>query len=37
MVIYKKNIFDVMLHLDAKGPSKQNILMADTILAEPGP
>jgi len=37
MVIYKKNIFDVMLHLDAKGPSKQYILMADTILAEPGP
>jgi len=25
-----------MLHLEAKWPSKQNILIADTILAEPG-
>jgi len=37
MVIYKKNIFDVMPDLDAEWPSKQNILRADTILAEPGP
>jgi len=36
MVIYKK-VFDVMLHLEAEWPSKQNILIADTILAEPGP
>jgi len=27
----------VMLHLEAQWPSKQNILNADTILAEPGP
>jgi len=26
-----------MLHLEAEWTSKQNILMADTILAEPGP
>jgi len=26
-----------MLHLEAEWPSKQNILIADTILAEPGP
>jgi len=26
-----------MLHLEGERPSKQNILMADTILAEPGP
>jgi len=26
-----------MLHLEAKKPSKQNIPIADTILAEPGP
>jgi len=26
-----------MLHLEAERPSKQNILIADTILAEPGP
>jgi len=26
-----------MLHLEAKWPSKQNILIADAILAEPGP
>jgi len=26
-----------MLHLEAAWPSKQNILIADTILAEPGP
>jgi len=35
MVIYKKkNVFDVMLHLEAEWPSKQNTLIADTILAE---
>jgi len=33
----KKNVFDVMLHLEAEWSSKQNILIADTILAEPGP
>jgi len=26
-----------MLHLGDEWPSKQNILIADTILAEPGP
>jgi len=26
-----------MLHLEAEWPSKQNILIADTILAQPGP
>jgi len=26
-----------MLHLEAEWPSKSNILIADTILAEPGP
>jgi len=26
-----------MLHLEAEWPSKQNILIAETILAEPGP
>jgi len=26
-----------MLHLGAEWPSKQNILIADTIFAEPGP
>jgi len=26
-----------MLHLEAEGTSKQNILIADTVLAEPGP
>jgi len=26
-----------MLHLEAEWTSKQNILIADTILAEPGP
>jgi len=26
-----------MLHFRAEWPSKQNILTADTILAEPGP
>jgi len=36
MVIYKK-VFNVVLHLEAEWPSKQNILIADTILAEPGP
>jgi len=36
MVIYLKK-FDVMLHLEAEWPSKHNILIADTILAEPGP
>jgi len=35
MVIYKKSY--VMLHLEAEWTSKQNILIADTILAEPGP
>ena len=35
MVIYK-NVFDVMLHLEVEWPSKQNILIPDTILAEPG-
>jgi len=34
MVIYKKKI---MLHFVAEWPSKQNVLIADTILAEPGP
>jgi len=33
MVIYKKSY--VMLHLEAEWPSKQNILIADTVLAEP--
>jgi len=37
MVIYKKNVFDFMLHLEAEWPSKRKILIADTILAEPGP
>jgi len=32
-----KKGFGVMSHLDAEWPSKQNILIADTILAEPGP
>jgi len=36
MAIYK-NVFDVMLHLEAEWISKQNILIADTIWAEPGP
>jgi len=35
MVICKKTY--VMLHLEAEWPSKQNILIAETILAEPGP
>ena len=35
MMIYKKSC--VMLHLEAEWTSKQNILIADTILAEPGP
>jgi len=26
-----------VLHLEVEWPSKQNILIADTILAEPGP
>jgi len=26
-----------MLHLETEWPSKQNTLIADTILAEPGP
>jgi len=26
-----------MLHLEAKWPSKQNILISNTILAKPGP
>jgi len=37
MVIYKKKFFDVMLHLEAEWPLKENILTADTILAEPRP
>jgi len=42
MVIYK-NVFDVMLHLEAEWPSKQKArmafktLFADTSLAESGP
>jgi len=36
LVIYK-NVFDVMLHLGAEWPSKQNILITETILAESGP
>jgi len=35
MVIYKKSY--VMLNIEAEWTSKQNILIADTILAEPGP
>jgi len=35
MVICKKG-FEVMLHLEDERPSKQNILIADTILAGPG-
>jgi len=35
MVIYEKSY--VMLHLEAEWISKQNILIADTVLAEPGP
>jgi len=31
-MVIKKNVFDVMLHLEAEWPSKQNILIADTIL-----
>jgi len=34
MAIYKKSY--VMLHFKAEWTSKQNILTADTILAEPG-
>ena len=37
MVMYKKNVFDAMQHLEAEWPSKQNTLIADTILAELGP
>ena len=33
----QKNVFDVMLHLEAEWPSKQNILISDIILAEQGP
>jgi len=29
VVIYKKEVFDVMLHLEAEWRSKQNILIAD--------
>ena len=36
LMIYKK-YFDVMLHLGDEWPSKLNILIADTILAEPDP
>jgi len=35
MVIYKNSY--VMLHLEAEWPSRQNILIVDTILAEPDP
>jgi len=35
MVIYEKSY--VVLHLEAEWTSKQNIINADTILAEPGP
>jgi len=35
MVIYKKSY--VMLQREAEWPLKQNILIADTILTEPGP
>jgi len=31
-----KKKFDVMLRREAEWPSKQNILIADTILAESG-
>jgi len=31
-----KRIFDVMLHLKAEWPSKQNILIPDIVSAEPG-
>jgi len=37
MVIYIKSQKNVMLHLEDVWPSKQNILIADTIFAEPGP
>jgi len=33
----KKNVFDVVPHFVAEWPSKQNNLIADTILAESGP
>jgi len=33
MLIYKKSY--VMLHLEAEWPSKQNLLIADTVLAKP--
>jgi len=33
MVIYK----NVALHFGVEWPSKQNILISDTILEEPGP
>jgi len=35
MVVYKKSY--VMLHLEAEWTSKENILIADIILAVPGP
>jgi len=34
MVFYKKKY--VMLHLEIEWPSKQNVLIADTISTEPG-
>jgi len=34
MAFYKKSY--VLLHLEAEWPSKHNILIADTLLAEPG-
>jgi len=36
MLTAPKEVFDVMLHLEAEWPSKQNVLIADTILAESG-
>jgi len=36
MVIYKK-VFDVMLHLEAEWPSKQNTFITDTISTESAP
>jgi len=37
MVIYTKSQKNVMLHLEAVWPAKQNILIAGTIFAEPDP
>ena len=35
--LLKKRFRRYMLHHEAEWPSKQNSLIADTILAEPGP